>query len=252
MRKVKSFGDRRRRHCFLWPVLLAGALVSTPSRAGELEVPSALYDTIAEALEAAADGDEIVLVNATYGGPGNRDLFISYKRVTIRSASDVPGSCTIDCGGSDRAFIFSSALSSGSIIRGIKIVNGHADVRDPLAGGAILCLNSSPMIVNCIFQNNNSSGVNGGAIACVGGSSPTIKHCHFQSNNSWLQLGGAIYSDNSALLISHCTFVGNGTNAPALAGGAIYCHNSRLVMSQHRGRLLYFARRHWRSISHGG
>jgi hypothetical protein len=75
MRKVKSFGDRRRRHCFLWPVLLAGALVSTPSRAGELEVPSALYDRIAEALEAAADGDEIVLVNGTYGGPGNRDIY---------------------------------------------------------------------------------------------------------------------------------------------------------------------------------
>jgi len=71
--------------------------------------------------------------------------------------------------------------------------------------GAILINNASPLIEDCVFENNTSQ--YGGAIyARI--SSATIHNCSFV-NNSALYDGGAVQGLNSGLTLSSCDFIEN-------------------------------------------
>jgi hypothetical protein len=61
----------------------------------DLNVPSAAYPTIAAAV--TADGDTIILADGTFTGAGNYDVDFGGKSLTVKSASDDPAACIIDC-----------------------------------------------------------------------------------------------------------------------------------------------------------
>lgn len=142
--------------------------------------------TIQAGIDAAGNGDEVVVADGIYTGSGNRDLDFGGKLITVRSANGADN-CTIDCQDAGRAFTFHSGETSEARVEGFTITEGL--VLAPEFGGAIRCENSSPTIADCVFVHNLAYGdqydpvVLGGAIHCQN-SSPTILNCAFHQNAS--------------------------------------------------------------------
>ncbi|MCD4654329.1 right-handed parallel beta-helix repeat-containing protein [bacterium] len=168
------------------------------------------FETISEAISAAASGDFVIVRDGVYSGSGNVNLDPQGKALVIQSENG-PGSCFIECGKNHQAFILKNGEDRETVIRGFMIQHGYAvDF-----GGAILCLNSSPVIDDCHFENNHSE--YGAAIAAINGD-PQITNCHFFNNNA-VMYGAAVFFANSSAVLSDCYLAWNF----AEAGGGVYC-----------------------------
>ncbi len=119
--------------------------------------------TIQSAIDAAVDGDEVIIYPGTYTGAGNVDLNYNGKAITVRSIAPndkyVISSTVIDCNGTAqspaRGFIFANNEENNSILNGLTITRGYApDSNGARLGGAIYCAAGSPSILNCIFESN--------------------------------------------------------------------------------------------------
>ena len=183
--------------------------------------------TIQAAIDVAVDGDEVILATATYTGDGNRDVDFLGKAITVRSVDpydpDVVDATVIDCQGSawdlHRGFTFTSAEGPDSILAGVTIVNGWAPIVDlgygaAPHGGAILCVQASPVIHNCVLLANMAT--SGGAIHSTDGS-PRIIDCGFVGNEclphfawgAYLPDGGGFSGHFGSATITGCAFLQN-------------------------------------------
>jgi predicted outer membrane repeat protein len=198
--------------CFL-AVLIANTVWGAVHRVPED------YNTVQAAVEACQDYDTVVIAAGRYCGPGNRDINLLGKSITVRSTGptdpQIVSGTVIDCEGKGRGFIFNRAETSASVVAGLTVTGGYA-----LLGGAFYCYNSSdPLITNCIITGN--SAVFGGAIASTNTNScPLITNCRIISNSA-LVGGGAIYCNSAAPELTNCLISSN----LAPDGGAIYSHN---------------------------
>lgn len=175
------------------------------------------FPTIQAAIDAAVSGDIIELLDGQFGGPGNRDIDFLGKAVAVRSQSGDPEACIINCGGSEaephRGFHFHSLEQTDSVIEGVTIKNGWADVMPHAGGGAVLCENSSsPTIRSCVFHDNQKS-----AVFCRDGSAASFTDCVFMENGG--DQGGAIDFLDAYSLITGCDF---SNNSVVYSGGAIH------------------------------
>jgi parallel beta-helix repeat protein len=170
------------------------------------------YGTIQAAIDAATDGDGVLVADGIYKGVGNRDLDFKGKVVHLRSASSA-ANCIIDCENSGRGFHFHSGETAKSRLEGVSIKNGNAN-----CGGGIYCSsNSSPSIAGCTIASSAATN-DGGGIHCSF-SSPEITNCLIAENRA--QRGGGIALDNSAPLIVNCAIADN--TASTDYGGGILC-----------------------------
>jgi len=171
-------------------VLLASVCMArtwhiTPDGFGDLP-------TIQAAVDSAAEGDTLLLADGTYRGPGNRDVTVD-KRLIIRSESDDPEACIIDCEGSSasphRAFYIPFGTGLHSELSGVSVVNGW----DPSWGGAVHLHGPGADIRNCIFRYN------------------------------YADMGGAVWVEDyrgGPSLISECAFIGNSAGS----GSAVFAN----------------------------
>jgi len=173
------------------------------------------YNTIQAAIDAASDGDVVIVADGTYTGPFNRDIDFLGKAITVRSENG-PNNCIIDCETLGRGFYFHRYERANSLVEGFTITNGNATY-----GGAIFCRRSSPTIANCIITGNYGNNY-GGGIACRYRCSPTITNCIISGNSARYD-GGAIFCRNSSPTITNCTISSNLSEGNA---GAIFCRNS--------------------------
>lgn len=194
--------------------LLLSALLSTPGPAATLRVPAG-HTTIQAALDAAANGDTVLIAPGIYTGNGNRDLTPRGKTLTIRSELG-PEHTIIDCEADfyspHRGFLYTAGESSESRLEGLTIRNGFSSrLAPPARGGGILCTSGSPAISNCwIVGNSSYDGSHdpafGGGISVSGASSASIRDCLFVNNLTEAGGGGAVFN---AGLVERCEFVGN-------------------------------------------
>ncbi len=84
------------------------------------------FSTIQAAIDAAVDGDEVIVADGTYTGVGNRDIDFKGKAITVRSENG-PDNCIIDCEREGRGFYFHNGEDDRSILQGLTITNGYAD-----------------------------------------------------------------------------------------------------------------------------
>jgi parallel beta-helix repeat protein len=174
------------------------------SLANELLVPSD-YPSIQSAIDAAVNGDTILVAPGTYTGDGNYDIDFKGKAITVRSQSG-PDNCIIDCN-RHGGFNFHGGEDVNSILKGFIITDGYGR-----SGGAIYCDNSSPKIIECIITGNYNT--SRGIIYCQS-SHPEIIDCNITANS-----GSGIYCSGSNALITGCKISGNSTGR---YGGGIYC-----------------------------
>jgi len=161
--------------------------------------------TIQAGIDSSAVGDEVVLLNGTFTGDGNRDLNFLGKAITLRSASGTPGACVIDCEASSadnhRAFTFDHNEGLDSVIKGLTIINGHAGW-----SGGIFCATGYPTIAKCRFLDCHGS--EGGAISAQG--PVRVIDSYFEGCTA--ANGGAVSANcttDEPATFTRCTFVGN-------------------------------------------
>jgi parallel beta-helix repeat protein len=154
---------------FLLPTVLLMVSVSV-MHADIINVPGD-YDTIQAGINAADEGDTVLVADGTYTGDGNRDIDFLGKAIVVMSENG-PESCIIDCEGSyqdqHRGFYFHNGEEASSIVLGFTITNGYQEY-----GGGIGCEVSSPTITGNIITGNMAS-IFGGGITVANNSSPII------------------------------------------------------------------------------
>jgi len=88
------------------------------------------FPTIQAALDAASAGDIVELSDGIFRGVGNRDLNFAGQEITLRSQSDDPELCVIDCEGNladpHRGFHFFMGEGPFTVIRGLTVTGGHS------------------------------------------------------------------------------------------------------------------------------
>lgn len=142
--------------------------------------------TIQAGIDAAGDGDTVLVAAGTYTGPNNIDLDFGGKKIVLY-APDGPNNTIIDCNDTDRGFHFHSGESAGTAVVGFTITNGNADF-----GGAILCKQSHPQIRDCIITGNTATEQGGGLYCYL--STPTLADCNIIDNSPngiLMEYGGA-------------------------------------------------------------
>ncbi len=209
------------------------------------------FRTINDAIDAAGEGDTIVVGPGVYYG----DVNFRGKGVTVRSAVG-PEATAIS--GTSYAVTFASSESAGTVLEEMTIwslggygiytkdasptlIDNHVRLcRGSYAayhsGGAPTYIGgrfennitsyttyfdatSQPVLTGVTFRDNRAS--NGGAMTLVAGSDATVSGCVFEGNEATSNYGGAIYT-NGRLQVSGCVFRRN----EARNGGAIYTDTS--------------------------
>jgi|GEM_PF-2372328 len=171
------------------------------------------FDSIQEAINAAVDGDTIIVLDGLYKGPGNRDIDFMGKAITLQSDKGYSG-CTVSADGTRtaqrRCFIFQSGEGPNSVVDGFRITRGYL-----------------------IGEEYDIEGASGAGILCTGGSSPTIINNYITGNlgTGELSVGGGIACLNSSPTITGNTLTFNEAFG-SYGGGAIYCYNSSSVITE--------------------
>lgn len=225
-------------------LLAASFAMATFAQAATVRVP-ADQPTIQAGINAASEGDTVLVAAGTYAGEGNRDLSFGGTNLVLVSESGARQT-VIHCESLGRGFAFDHGESAASMVEGFSILRGTARYADG-TGGGVYCSGASPTIRACIFAENELDKlgyIGGGGIVGFGSSSmlenciirdndadsgygggvlwwssnPTLENCIVASNHGTENGGMALFETSSATIVN-TVFTGNTSSE---AGSAIY------------------------------
>ncbi len=188
-----------------------------------LLVPT-VYPTIQAGIDAAVDGDMVIVAQGTYF----ENVNFGGKSITVTSTDPNETAATvIDAAGSGTVVTFPDVASANCVLTGFTVING-----DTLAnGGGMLCLNGSIEINNCIISDNSAT-ENGGGIYTMY-ADLTLTKCVFSRNSAYgvgnLAGGGGIFTRRGDLILTDCQF--NYNKALNSSGGGIRCTRAELTLA---------------------
>ena len=201
------------------------ALTVCPALLGQTthNVP-ANFTTIQAAIDAAVDGDTVLVAPGTY--VENID-FLGKAIIVVSSAgADVT---TIDGSGCSTGIANCSVVTcsngegAGTALAGFNVQGGNgtggpgpigcsAGNCDFLGGGMRIA-NGSPQVIDCVFVGNSAT--KGGGLYCIN-SSPTLTGCSFIGNQAidfsaggFAAEGGGVYNLSSQPTLLNCIFDSN-------------------------------------------
>jgi hypothetical protein len=202
--------------------VLAAMVALAATAMGTVRYVPGEYPTIQAGIDAAVDGDTVLVADGTYTRKGNRDIDFLGKAILVASENG-PEVTIIDCQGSEpdphRGFYFHSGEDSTSVLHGFTITRGYVTGD----GGAIYCYYSSPTIEGNMITGNSAVAYSGeGAGIYCWYSSPLIKGNIIEMNYASYGGGGICCSGStSTSTIEANTIAGN----TAEDGGGIHCRN---------------------------
>lgn len=189
------------------------------------------FRKIQPAINAAQDGDTVVIKQGVYQGIGNYNIDPGGRLITIRSEdpnnTTVVANTVIDPQHTDRGFNIHNGENENCVISGLTVINGSAmpDVNHNIYnGGGIYCDGSDPVISNCVIKNGYAEG-SGGGICCYK-AKVTIINCTLKNNVS-NYYGGGISCDNASTTVTGCVITGN---FASLQGGAVDSGDSNIAI----------------------
>jgi len=200
-------------------VIFAALSTASPFhvRAGSaavIEVP-ARYQTLQDAVQAAAPGDTVLVAPGTYRLFFD-NLLMGSKDITVISSAG-PGETAITGRGSRP--VITIGQRSRAVIEGFTITRETDSDLMPSQGGAIYCsAGSAPVIRNNIIINNRA--VFGAGIFCDVQSTPVIRGNTLKGNIADTA-GGAIFAEHSRAVITGNLFTDNSAGS---SGGALACN----------------------------
>ncbi|MEN6641876.1 MAG: NosD domain-containing protein [Armatimonadia bacterium] len=205
----------------LWVSLAASAmLLACRTCEACLHVPDG-YPTIQAAIDAAADGEVIVVAVGRY----RENLDFRGKAITVQS-SDPTNHCiasqtVIDGNQQGSVVTLASGETANSVLSGFTITNGSGtcDQEGNRFGGGVLCIGSSPTLTRNIIRGN-TAGYNGGGVACHRGASPTLTSNTISGNWAGWDGGGVSCDLRSCPMLSHNTICDNSADD---GGGGVSC-----------------------------
>ena len=183
------------------------------------------YTTIQAGINAAANGDEVVVCPGTY----YENISFGGKNIILTSTDpdnpSVVAATIIDAGGSGSVVTFSGSESTSCVLTGFTITNGysHFSYAGQILGkgGGIRGNNTQATITNCRIINNRADGsyVEGGGLHRCNG---TISNCVISGNratasqDSW---GGGLYGCNGDII--NCEITNNVATGEAQGGDCL-------------------------------
>ena len=196
------------KHTFAWTVVL---LLAGRGFADTLNVCKDFckYATIQDAVDAAEDGDEIIVGAGVYTGEGDQVVDMQGKSVWLHS-SDGPEQTIVDGEGERLGFRCDSLENQSTIIDGLTIANCSG-----VAGGGMYNYFSSPTVRNCTFRNNYADAGGGGIVNLK--SFSTVTNCLFEGNLA--PEGAGMNNVYGEVTVVNCTFSGN---VATKAGGGMF------------------------------
>jgi parallel beta-helix repeat protein len=183
------------------------------------------FDNIQEAVDAASDGDEILVMPGTYTSTADEVVNMLGKAVWLHS-SDGPDVTIIDGQDARRGITCESQETGETIIEGLTITGGRTfgEAHPDNSGGGMICHGAHPSLKDCTFTNNTAWSRGGGLYGINGGD--TLTGCTFTDNNA--QRGGAIFFISLNPTLDGCTFT---NNTATIDGGGILSFNANSIMT---------------------
>ncbi len=132
--------------------------------------------TIQAGINAAGDGDTVLVAAGTYSGTGNVSLETWGKSIVVHAPAG-PASTIIDGGGTAPGFLFWSFETPATVVSGFTVTRGKAKTN--MGGGAMACWMAHPRIRNCILANSEA-GWGGGLYSAI--STPILEDCRLEGN----------------------------------------------------------------------
>lgn len=170
------------------------------------------FSTIQAAINAASDGDTILVAYGTYTDTGNEVVNTLGKMVSITADETVPMLTVIDGQGVRRGITCENGETLKTVISGFAIVNCQAPLEDWNGDG------------NLSYWERH-----GGGVITRNGSSPWIRRCHFMENRA--EYGAGMYNGDFGRsdcnpFVEYCQFIGNNAGPDVSVGGGIYNYAS--------------------------
>lgn len=131
------------------------------------------FATIQGAVDAAAEGDTIVLATGTFTGAGNVNVDSRSKGLVVRGEGDAAAT-TIDCAWTTRAFRVHDNTSSFFVIANVTITRGWGGT-----GGAVQCINAAVELRDALITRSIACW--GRVLGCVDGHALLVR-CSMLNN----------------------------------------------------------------------
>lgn len=198
---------------YLAILVIAG--VGTFAPADTIAVPKEV-PTIQEAID-IAQGDDVVIV-----APGRYNEAINFKGKAITLKSEKGSALTTIDGWNLQDSVVKCISGEGpsTVLDGFTITGGTGNEelysKKEAVGGGLLCLHSSPTIMNCIFVGNESK-YQGGAVFNGSRSNTVLRNCIIKDNVS--ERGGGFYNSRGRPEIIDCEISFNNAR---YGGGGMY------------------------------